>query len=72
MFLLIPLAFALARGGGWNLVAAGIIMVAEAFTYSRGPWVGTLVVLVCWPDGVAAGFWPPRLCSFRERFLLGQ
>jgi len=46
MFLLIPLAFALARGGGWNLVAAGIILVAVAFTYSRGPWVGTLVVLV--------------------------
>ncbi len=46
MFLLIPLAFALARRGPWSLIAAGIILTAEALTYSRGPWVAALVVLV--------------------------
>jgi hypothetical protein len=46
MFLLIPLAFALARRGFWNLAAAGVILVAEALTFSRGPWVGALVVLL--------------------------
>ena len=46
MFLLIPLAFALARRGRWNLAAAGVILTAEALTYSRGPWLGALVVLL--------------------------
>lgn len=46
MFLLIPLAFALARRGPWNLVAAAVILIAEALTFSRGPWVGCLVVVV--------------------------
>jgi hypothetical protein len=46
MFLLIPLAFALARGGLWNLASAGIILIAEALTYSRDAWVGCLVVVV--------------------------
>jgi hypothetical protein len=46
MFLLIPLAFALARRGFWNLAAAGVILAAVALTYSRGPWVGALVVLL--------------------------
>ena len=45
MFLLIPLAFALARRGPWNLAAAGVILIAEALTYSRGPWFGALVVV---------------------------
>lgn len=46
MFLLIPLAFALARRGPWNLAAAGIILIAVALTFSRGPWIGCLVVVV--------------------------
>lgn len=46
MFLLIPLAFALARRGRWNLAAVGVILTAEALTYSRGPWAGALVVLL--------------------------
>jgi hypothetical protein len=46
MFLLIPLAFALARRGPWNLAAAGVILTAEALTYSRGPWLGALVVVL--------------------------
>lgn len=46
MFLLIPLAFALARGGLWYLASAGVILIAEALTYSRGPWIGCLVVAV--------------------------
>jgi hypothetical protein len=46
MFLLIPLAFALARRGFWNLAAAGVILTALALTYSRGPWAGALVVLL--------------------------
>jgi hypothetical protein len=46
MFLLIPLAFAMARRGPWNLAAAGVILIAEALTFSRGPWVGCLVVVV--------------------------
>jgi len=46
MFLLIPLAFALARRGPWNLGAAGVILIAEALTWSRGPWVGCVVVMV--------------------------
>jgi hypothetical protein len=46
MFLLIPLAFALARRGHWNLAAAGVILIALALTWSRGPWVGCVVVIV--------------------------
>jgi hypothetical protein len=46
MFLLIPLAFALARGGTWHLAAAGVILIAVALTFSRGAWVGCLVVVV--------------------------
>ncbi len=46
MVLLIPLAFALARGGFWNLVVAGVILVAEVVTYSRDAWIGCLVVVV--------------------------
>jgi hypothetical protein len=46
MFLLIPLAFALARRGTWNLIAVGIILVAEVVTYSRGPWIGVIVVVM--------------------------
>jgi hypothetical protein len=54
MVLLIPLAFALARRGSWNLVAAGVILAAETVTFSRGPWVGAVVVvllLVGWQRG---------------------
>jgi hypothetical protein len=46
MVLLIPLAFALARGGRWNLASAGVIVIAEALTYSRDAWIGCLVVVV--------------------------
>jgi len=46
MVLLIPFAFALARGGLWNLVVAGMILVAEVLTYSRDAWIGCLVVVV--------------------------
>jgi hypothetical protein len=46
MFLLIPLAFALARRGPWNLIAAAILLTAEGLTYSRGPWIGALVVVI--------------------------
>jgi len=46
MFLLVPLAFALARGGLWNLVCAGVILTAEVFTYSRDAWIGCLIVVV--------------------------
>ena len=46
MFLLIPLAFALARGGPWHLASAGVILIAEALTSSRGAWIGCLVVVV--------------------------
>lgn len=46
MFLTIPLAFALARGGLWNLASAGVILVAEVLTYSRGGWIACLVVVL--------------------------
>jgi hypothetical protein len=46
MVLLIPLAFALARGGCWYLASAGVILIAEALTFSRGAWIGCLVVVV--------------------------
>jgi hypothetical protein len=46
MFLAIPLAFALARGGLWNLASAGVILVAEVLTYSRGGWIACLVVVL--------------------------
>lgn len=46
MVLLIPLAFALARRGLWNLASAGVILIAEAFTFSRDAWLGCLVVVV--------------------------
>jgi hypothetical protein len=46
MFLLIPLAFALARGGLWYFTSAGVILIAEALTFSRGAWVGCLIVVV--------------------------
>jgi hypothetical protein len=46
MFLLIPLAFALARRGRWAPVPVGIILAALVLTYSRGPWVGAILVLV--------------------------
>jgi hypothetical protein len=45
MFLLIPLAFALARPGRRYLVAAGVILAACAVTYSRGPWLAACVVI---------------------------
>jgi hypothetical protein len=46
MVLLIPLAFSLARGGFWYLASAGVILMAEALTFSRGAWLGCLVVVV--------------------------
>jgi hypothetical protein len=46
MVLLIPLAFALARGGRWNLASAGVILIAEVLTFSRDAWIGCLVVVV--------------------------
>jgi hypothetical protein len=46
MFLSIPLAFALARRGRWNLASAGVMLVAEVLTYSRGGWIACLVVVL--------------------------
>ena len=46
MFLVIPLAFALARRGAWNLAAASVILAAEALTFSRGAWIGCLVLVL--------------------------
>jgi hypothetical protein len=46
MVLLIPLAFSLARRGFWYLASAGVILMAEALTFSRGAWLGCLVVVV--------------------------
>lgn len=66
MFLLIPLAFALARGGRWNLAAAGIFLIAEALTYSRGPWAGALVVLV-----LLAGRSRGRILAFATVLIVG-
>ena len=46
MFLLIPLAFALVGRSRWNLVAVGVILAAEVVTYSRGAWIGVLVLVI--------------------------
>jgi hypothetical protein len=58
MFLVIPFAFALARGGFWNLAAAGIMLVAEVLTYSRDAWIGCLLVVV-----LLAGRRRPRIVA---------
>jgi hypothetical protein len=46
MFLLIPLAFAVGRRGRSPTVAAGIILTAVVLTYSRGAWIGAVIVLL--------------------------
>ena len=46
MFLLIPLAFAVARRGRWHVAAVGVILAAEVVTYSRGAWISAVVVLL--------------------------
>jgi hypothetical protein len=45
MFLLIPIAFALARGGLFNLAAAAAMLFAQGLTFSRGPWAGSVAVV---------------------------
>ena len=46
MFLSIPIVFAVVRGGLWNLAGAGVMLVAEVLTYSRGGWIACLVVVL--------------------------
>lgn len=46
MVLVIPLAFALTRGGLWNLASAAVILIAEALTFSRGGWIGCVLVMI--------------------------
>jgi hypothetical protein len=46
MFLLIPLAFALARRGRRYVLVTAVCLGAEACTFSRGPWIGVVVVIV--------------------------
>jgi hypothetical protein len=46
MFLLIPLAFAISRPGKRYLAATVVMLAAEVCTFSRGPWLGALVIVL--------------------------
>jgi hypothetical protein len=46
MFLLIPLALALTGTGRMRLIALALLLSAQVFTLSRGPWLATVVLFL--------------------------